>query len=217
MESHQVPKPGPVSTRKSDPVESLKSLAEQGDMNARDELVRFARSGDAYALELLMEIVRPKLRNAANQRRTASSSDAANDALICCYQGFSTFTGKTFRQFEGWMIRIAKNRAIDISRKNRRPGTVSTDREANTPMECQLLAADTSPDNRAIRQEQSIRLHDALSKLPEHYREVIQLKSLDEMSMAEVARRMDKTIPAASQLHYRAMEQLRKMMKGTHE
>ncbi len=73
-----------------------------------------------------------------------------------------------------------------------------------------LLAADIStPDLRAIRNEQLIRLATAIEQLPEDQRTAVTLHHLQRKSSAEIAKEMDKTEIAVAGLLRRGLARLR--------
>jgi RNA polymerase sigma factor (sigma-70 family) len=73
----------------------------------------------------------------------------------------------------------------------------------------------TSPLSAVERAEMAQRLTAELARLKPAYREVIALAFFDQLCMAEVARRMDTTRPAASMLLIRAVDTLRQRMNGS--
>lgn len=77
----------------------------------------------------------------------------------------------------------------------------------------QWLAADhTSPSERAEKNEELLRLVDALSALPTEMREVVTRKHCQGQSLAEIAAELGKTIPSVASLLRRGLEQLRNRM-----
>ena len=61
----------------------------------------------------------------------------------------------------------------------------------------------------AAGREREIALHDAIGKLPEHYRRVLTLYKLEERPLTEVAARMERSKGATCRLIARAIGQLR--------
>jgi RNA polymerase sigma-70 factor (ECF subfamily) len=57
-------------------------------------------------------------------------------------------------------------------------------------------------------------LADKLAELPEHYRRAIVLHHIEGLSIAEVARRLDRSPQATNSLLARALVKLRSLMKG---
>jgi len=78
------------------------------------------------------------------------------------------------------------------------------------------LAADqTSPSQHAERNEDLLRLVDALSQLPVTMREVVVRKHCQGQSLAEIAQALDKTVPSVASLLRRGLEELRKRMTSS--
>ncbi len=73
-----------------------------------------------------------------------------------------------------------------------------------------LVSPGTSPSQHASRREQAVLVADALTRLPEHYRQVLVLRHLDELSCAEIARRMERTEDSVRSLWARALAKLRR-------
>jgi RNA polymerase sigma-70 factor (ECF subfamily) len=72
------------------------------------------------------------------------------------------------------------------------------------------LAADqTSPSAKASRNEELLRLADALARLPERMREVVVLKHCQGWTLEQIGERLGKTVPAIASLLRRGLEQLR--------
>ncbi|MEY3458946.1 MAG: polymerase sigma factor SigH [Planctomycetota bacterium] len=75
------------------------------------------------------------------------------------------------------------------------------------------LAADqTSPSLAAERNEQMLRLADALQALPADQREAIVLRYLQGCGVADIAARMGRTVPAVAGLLRRGLEELRHLL-----
>ena len=72
------------------------------------------------------------------------------------------------------------------------------------------LAADqTSPSQAAERNEELLRLADALAALPEPQREVVVLKHLRGWELQRIAGHIGRTVPAVASLLRRGLEELR--------
>ena len=75
------------------------------------------------------------------------------------------------------------------------------------------LAADqTSPSQAAIRNEELLRLAEALATLPEPQREVVVLKHLRGWTIQRIAAHMDRTRPAVASFLRRGLEELRQRL-----
>lgn len=83
------------------------------------------------------------------------------------------------------------------------------------PLEGDVVDEAPSPESIAARVERLERLGSALERLPEGQREAIALHYLDDLPVAEVARRMGKTTSAVAGLLFRGLETLRSNLKET--
>jgi RNA polymerase sigma-70 factor (ECF subfamily) len=77
-----------------------------------------------------------------------------------------------------------------------------------------LASGHSSPSQRATRNEDVLRLADALAELPELLREAVVLKHCQGWTMQQIAERMSKTVPAVASLLRRGLEQLRSRLNG---
>jgi RNA polymerase sigma-70 factor (ECF subfamily) len=59
-------------------------------------------------------------------------------------------------------------------------------------------------------------LANALAQLPEHYREVIVLRHLQEQTFPEIAAQLDRTVDSVEKLWARALIRLRRLMEEHH-
>ena len=79
-------------------------------------------------------------------------------------------------------------------------------------LEGMLAAPDSSPSQRAVRNEDLLRLADALIQLPEAQREAIVLHHLQGCTLSETARGLGKTDAAVAGLLHRGLRKLREIM-----
>jgi RNA polymerase sigma-70 factor (ECF subfamily) len=75
-----------------------------------------------------------------------------------------------------------------------------------------LAAPGSSPSQRAVRNEDLLRLADALTQLPEGQREAIVRHHLQSCSLSETARSLDRTDAAVAGLLHRGLKRLREIM-----
>jgi RNA polymerase sigma-70 factor, ECF subfamily len=77
------------------------------------------------------------------------------------------------------------------------------------------LAADqTSPSGRVERNEELMRMVEALAELPDLMREVVVLKHCQGLTLQQIAERIGKTVPAVASLLRRGLEALRNRLKS---
>jgi RNA polymerase sigma-70 factor, ECF subfamily len=84
--------------------------------------------------------------------------------------------------------------------------------ESATGIEAWLASQGSTPSQRASKNEELIRLANALAKLPEKNRRVIELHHLRQLSIDKTAEILDETRQSVVGLLYRGMIQLRKIM-----
>ena len=76
------------------------------------------------------------------------------------------------------------------------------------------LAADqTSPSGRAERNEELLRMVEALAELPELMREVVVLKHCQGWTLPQIAERIGRSVPSVASLLRRGLEELRNRLK----
>jgi RNA polymerase sigma-70 factor (ECF subfamily) len=78
----------------------------------------------------------------------------------------------------------------------------------------QIASPGTSPSEVASRRERAVLLADALSQLPDDYREVIVLRHLEALAFADVAQRMERSVDSVEKLWLRALARLRRELGG---
>jgi RNA polymerase sigma-70 factor (ECF subfamily) len=98
----------------------------------------------------------------------------------------------------------------DIRREQALPEAVE---QSAVRLQDMLAAAQSSPSAHAVRNEELLRLADALTQLPEAQREAIVLHHLQGCSLAETAHRLDKTDAAVAGLLHRGLKKLREIMQ----
>ncbi len=149
------------------------------------ELVARAKGGDDAAFEQLVTAHEKKiyalcLRMCEN---TEDAQEAAQDAFLAAWTGLSSF--REDAAFSTWLYRLAVNACTDILRRRKRKGQgVSLDDE-----EVFLEIEDSAPTpERALEQKETVALvNEALSALPDDYRQVLILRELQQLSYQEIA------------------------------
>lgn len=109
--------------------------------------------------------------------------------------------------FSGWLYRIAHNLVIDFYRRRGRASFVDID-EAPP-----IVATEDEPARRVQANLDREDLRAALNQLTEEQAQVITLRFLEDLSIAEVAAIMGKNEGAIKALQYRAVLALRRIMQ----
>jgi RNA polymerase sigma-70 factor, ECF subfamily len=192
-----------------------------------DSLLRQARAGDPGALGQLLEQYQRYLallaRVQIGQRLQGKvdAVDLVQETFLEAHRHFPAFRGTTEAELLAWLRQILAARLADLLR--RYLGTQGRDVRLEREIEdafCQssvaldrgLVAPQSSPSQQASRREQAVILADALSQLPEDYREVLVLRHLEGLTFPEVAGRMGKSLDSVEKLWMRGLARLRQLM-----
>ncbi len=181
------------------------------------KLVQRLRAGDSRAAEELVRRYSTPLYNFA-LRFTGNREEAqelAQEALLRALKNMDRFDPRY--RFSSWIYRICRNLCIDRGRR-RRPST-----ELNEAITPDPGHADPdgggfrSPEEGAMRSEQSALLQRSLEGLGEKYREIIILYHFSGMSYADIAETLD--IPQGTVMNrlFRARNKLREAMVQAQE
>lgn len=121
-----------------------------------------------------------------------------------------------------WLRAILASELADVAKHyNRDRRDVTRERSIEGDLErsasglgAWLASGHSSPSHRAARNEDVLRLADALAELPDNVREAVVLKHCQGWTMQQIADRMNKTVPAVASLLRRGLEQLRTSLNG---
>jgi RNA polymerase sigma-70 factor (ECF subfamily) len=188
-----------------------------------EELIAAARQADAGALGRLLEHYRNYLALVARTsidavvRAKADPSDMVQETLIKAHVNFGQFQGSNEAELAAWLRQILANNVADLVRRFRAKSRnvsreVSFDDALRSSADaiCNFVAGDgTSPSHHYNRREMSVLLADALATLSAEHREVIILRSIEDLDWSEVAEKMGRTSDAVRVLWARALKQLR--------
>ena len=194
-----------------------------------DELISLALAGDGQALGRLLGLYRGYLRLLARvqiDRRLGAKvdpSDVVQDTFLYAHQAFSGFRGSTEAEVLCWLRRILASKLKDLvrqfckaQRRDLRLEHRFDEELEHTSFVVQGLAAKgSSPSQKASRREQAVLVADAVTQLPEAYREVIVLRHMEELTFGEIGQRMGRSEESVKKLWVRALATLRRSFKGT--
>jgi RNA polymerase sigma-70 factor, ECF subfamily len=187
-------------------------------------LVARARRGDPAILGRLMERYQAYLMLLAEVqldrklRAKVDASDVVQHTFLEAFRDFGQFRGGSEGELIAWLRQIlSRNLAQELRRyqgTKRRDVRLerSLDHEldaSSLALERGLVAEGSSPSREAMRRESAVILADALNKLPKDYREVILLRHIRNLPVAEVAQEMGRSTEAVRHLWMRALAKLR--------
>ena len=122
-------------------------------------------------------------------RLPSDESDVVSKSLVLACERLAEFRGDENAALLGWLATIVKHEALQTLRRTKRLGPLPVG-----PDGAEALARDSAgPLVHASRREQAARLLAAVEKLPEVYRQIIELHGLEELAYVSVAERMGRT------------------------
>jgi RNA polymerase sigma-70 factor (ECF subfamily) len=152
-------------------------------------------------------------------------SGVVNQTLFEAHRSIAQVVDHDSGQRLAWLRRILANNLSDELRKLR-TGKRDVTREqslhdaidrSSIRLEAWLVAKEPPPGDRLDRQEQSLRLADALQGLPDAQREALMLQHWHGWTVAEIADHLGRTKLAVAGLLKRGLQQLRENLDERNE
>jgi RNA polymerase sigma-70 factor, ECF subfamily len=149
-------------------------------------------------------------------------SDVVQQTMLRAYSALGEVRDPQPEVLVAWLRRIlARTLADAVKHYERDKRDVALERSLEADLDhsasgfAAWLATDqTSPSSRAERNEELLRMVEALAELPESMREVVVLKHCQGWTLTQVAERIGRSVPAVASLLRRGLEGLRKRMKS---
>jgi RNA polymerase sigma-70 factor (ECF subfamily) len=181
-----------------------------------DEDVPRKRSLEQFRSYLLL-LARVQLE--AGPRNRIDPSDIVQQTLLEAHARADQFHGDD-AALAAWLRQVLVNNLRDARRALRRQkrdirreqSLEEAVEQSSARLEGALAAPPSSPSQRAVRNEDLLRLADALVQLPPPQREAIVLHHLQGCSLSETAERMGRTDAAVAGLLHRGLKKLRERM-----
>ncbi len=170
-----------------------------------EELLRLARLGNQEAFTDLYERYLPKVyKRVAFLIPNVDIEDVVQEVFIAMMRSLKTFRGDC--KFSTWLRVITNRQIANYYRKNKK-SMQDRDMESDESW----LQRKPNPDHSTQeRQEKKILVQQSLSKLPQHYREIILLRFAEGLKFKEIAELQEKSLDAVKSQFRRAIETLRK-------
>jgi RNA polymerase sigma-70 factor, ECF subfamily len=160
-----------------------------------------------------------RLEVSRTMRDKVDLSGVVQQTLLEAHQGLEGQPDRlrTDEELAAWLRSILSHNLADVLRKLaarkrdvRREWSLDAalDQSASR-LERWLAAEQSSPSQRAIRQEELLRLAEAMARLPEAHRRAIELHHLRSMPLSEIADELGTTKAAVAGLLHRGMKALR--------
>lgn len=197
--------------------------------DAADHLLLRIVHGDQKAVNQLLDRYRAKLRRMVDVyidprvAVRADASDVVQEALAEAAIKLPEFARQGNFPFYPWLRQLAWERLVQLHRRHigaakrsvkREQAGGGFDSEQSVLRLAEWVAAkESSPSQRRIREERRHELMISLQTLPEHYRQVVVLRHLEELQFDEIAAILQLGAEAVRSLYRRAIERLHGLLK----
>ena len=171
-------------------------IARQIGMSPEEGVIVAVRDGDPVAtaefvrnnIEWMLAVARRLLRD------NALSEDAVQNAFINVFRALKTFEGRS--SLKTWMHRIVVNEALATLRKGRRLKETSIE-DLQPDFDGSGCRIDErwerveTPEALLQKSQIQARVLELIERLPDHYRVIVVLRDIEELSTHEVAEVLD--------------------------
>ena len=188
--------------------------AQPGDTD--EALARRVAAGDRQAFELLMRRHNRRLYRLAraSMRDDAEAEDALQEAYLAAYRAIGRYRGEA--SLSTWLSRLVLNECLGRLRREKRRDTIvpicgsdALDAEEFASMDSTKTP---SPDEALARSEIRALLERRLDELPEDFRVVFVLRSVEDLSVEETAQCLGIPEATVRSRHFRARSLLREAL-----
>ena len=176
------------------------------------ELVNGTLNGDKSAFETLVLRYQVQVYRLAYRiiSDPSDASDIVQDAMLKAYQNLGSL--KDREKFSLWLFRITKNQCISWIRKYQKNLMAVEDELSSN-----RLRLSPAPDEILIQSELHERVMKAISELPEHNREAVEMFYLEGQSYAEIQNKLGITRGTLGRFLHDARAHLREQLQAFHQ
>jgi RNA polymerase sigma-70 factor (ECF subfamily) len=190
------------------------------DAEQTQRLLEQARGGDRQAVEELLGSHRPYLRRLVELRldprlrSRVDASDVVQEAQMEAARRLEGYLQQPPMPFRLWLRQLAYDRLLMLRRFHVGAARRSVGREVALPERSslllaeQLLANGSTPSQRVSREELAARVRRAVARLPAADREILLMRTFEDLSYEEVAFLLNLDAAAARKRHGRALLRL---------
>lgn len=178
-----------------------------------DQLLAAVRSGDAAALDALLERYQPHLYRFGLRMcgNVADAGDVAQESLISMARSLRDFRGDS--SVSSWLYTIARRFCIKKRRRSKfAPAQEESLDAADGQAAARLLDPALDPERTASNRELATAITRAIDALDPPQREVLVLRDVEGLSAAEVAKVVGISIEAVKSRLHRARAAVRKQL-----
>jgi RNA polymerase sigma-70 factor (ECF subfamily) len=171
-------------------------------------LVAALRSGDRDAFSILVQRETRSVYQAAYRivGRAADAEDVTQEAFVAAYRAIGTYRGEG--SLRGWLLTIAARLAFRRVSQRRDTADLAAIGEPA------LADRSSEPVSVVLAVERQRAIRDAIAQLPDPYREVVALRFLGDLSLAEVADATGRPLNTVKTHLRRGLERLRPILSS---
>lgn len=168
-----------------------------------------AQSGDAASFGRLYDHYMPPIYRfiALKVGTRQEAEDLAHEVFMSAWQKLGAYQAQGF-PFSSWLYKIARNRVIDYYRTKK----VHMSIDDEVLLDDDIFGVKPGFDEALDLGLDIAAIKTAMQQLTSEQREVIQLRFLDELSPAEIAKAMDKREGTIRIIQHRAIAKLKKIL-----
>jgi RNA polymerase sigma-70 factor (ECF subfamily) len=194
------------------------------DADQTEHLLQEARDGNPRAVEELLAGHRPYLRRLVELRldprlrSRVDASDVVQEAQLEAARRLAGYLEEPHMPFRLWLRWLAHDRLLMVQRRHLGAARRSVGREVALPEESSLLfargllAGDPTPSQHLQQQELASRVRAAVARLPPDDREVLLMRTFEDLSYEEVAYLLGVSAETARKRHGRALLRLHRIL-----
>ena len=179
-------------------------------------LVRRCLAGDEKAYRELIEQHQAQVYSLAMRmvRRAEDAEDLTQETFVRMFRALSRYDPT--RPFAAWLFTIATRLCIDHIRRRKVSPISLTQREQDSEEEYQIEVEDPGlkPDEVTTHAEEERRAADLIASLPPHYRIVVILRHVQDLSYEEIAEALHLPLGTVKARIHRARALLRARIEG---
>jgi RNA polymerase sigma-70 factor (ECF subfamily) len=162
-----------------------------------------------------------RLRLGPRLQAKIDPSDIVQETLLKAHAHADQFRGQSAGEWAAWLRRILANTLAEAARRFQtdardlahEQNLENSLEESSARLEHWLAADQSSPSERAARQEELFRLAQALDQLPPDQRTAVELHHLQGRPVAELAALLERDAGAVGALLYRGLKKLRALLR----
>lgn len=146
-------------------------------------------------------------------RNKETANDLVQETFMKAFASLASYRSEY--RFSTWLYRIAANASIDFLRK-KRIKALSLDRPIDTKdgsVELEVADNTYNPERELVRKEQRYSIEDAITSLPDKYRQVIIYRHKDDKTYEEIADLLGIPVGTVKARIFRARELLKKKLR----